>query len=371
MRDENLGLKLLASPFVHQRDLVFAAFAGLEAPLEHSPSAGHGGEFHPLDSPRRSPDARDDVSFFNGESARIKNRRHEKNGVAIRGFLRAERQANALAFGKMPLVRHPARHLAPESVVILILNSPPPAPCAIRAHKKDFTAAAGPGNENRHTSRFTAQGRVNREHLRAWTASLYGGRPVESRQIFPDRGICGRIRREHCQQMPRARGSESEVRLKGTSVAMRLRLIKLYRQKIANRASGESQLATANAREEHHAAALLLHYPFHENQILFFKFTLAQTDIAQEDDVEPGHLLPGRGKCRNIVASAAGLHSGVEKKALHLHSGIAGERVPKVAVFPARERIHHQDLQRLRRARKYGMSARCYPQELRPVRPAA
>ncbi len=65
----------------------------------------------------------------------------------------------------MPLVRHPAHHLAPEAVVIDILYTATPAPGAIGTHEEHLSIATIGGNKKRETPVLIPGRRMHRQHL--------------------------------------------------------------------------------------------------------------------------------------------------------------------------------------------------------------
>ena len=58
-------------------------------------------------------------------------------------------QPHRLALGHVALVGHPAHHLAPEPIVILVLDPLAPPPGAVGAHEEDLAGPEGPRDQQR------------------------------------------------------------------------------------------------------------------------------------------------------------------------------------------------------------------------------
>ena len=130
---------------------------------------------------------------IHGHGALLERRAVRVEGVGVEGDGRAglgplgvEEEADALAGGHVPLIGHPAGDLAPEAVVIEILDAAPPAPGGVDAHEEDLAAAGGLGDEQRDGAVFPAAVAVDGEDFRAALGLDDGGVPVEAGEASPD-----------------------------------------------------------------------------------------------------------------------------------------------------------------------------------------
>ena len=117
------------------------------------------------------------------EAGGIEDGGEERDGVAGARGLRGETEADALALGEVALMGHPADDLAPEAVMIFVLDALAPAPCAVGAHEEHLAVAERAGDEQRDAAVVVAQVRVDGEHFRAGARVADGGAPVEAGEI--------------------------------------------------------------------------------------------------------------------------------------------------------------------------------------------
>ena len=162
---------------------------GVYSPLKTPQPPGTGVEVQAFRGAGWRCNARGDVAFRNRETGLVKHGGQERDGVAdARGFGR-ETEADALALGEVALVGHPADDLAPEAIMVFVLDAEAPAPGAIGAHEEDFAVAEWAGNEQRDSAFLVAQIRVDGQDLGARAGIAHGGAPVEAGEIFPDVGV--------------------------------------------------------------------------------------------------------------------------------------------------------------------------------------
>ncbi len=138
----------------------------LEAPAEGTPGGGVFLEFDALGASVGRGQIDGDGAFFEWRAVGIEGIGIEGDGGAGFRAFRGEEQAHALAGGHVPLIGHPAGDLAPEPIVIEILDAAAPAPGGIDAHEEHLAAARGFGDEQRDRAEFAAAVAVDGEHFR-------------------------------------------------------------------------------------------------------------------------------------------------------------------------------------------------------------
>ena len=98
----------------------------------------------------------------------------------------------------------------------------------------------------------------------------------------------------------------------------------------------------ALSRDKDQPAGLLLDQAPDHGGVGVRQLILADADVAQKDHVVRGQRFLGGGEGGDVIGAVARPDVGMVKEALHVHAGIAGQGVAQVAIFPARERIHHE-----------------------------
>ena len=245
----------------------------------------------------------------------------------------------------MALVGHPADDLPPEAVMKFVLHAPPPAPGAVGAEKEHLARAGGTGHEQGHAAKVVAQGGMDGEDFRAGPAFFDGGGPEEAGQLFPKFVIAIFVGIEAGEPMAFAGAGQDHLRLVLQSDALRFGGIQHDGIQIGQRAVEESRFAAARPGHKDQPAALLLDQALDHGGVGFCQLILADADVAEENHVVRGQRFLGGGEGRDVVGAVARPDFGMEQEAVHVHAGIAGQGVAQVAVFPARERIHHQHLE--------------------------
>lgn len=114
---QNFRVEPASALLSRDAQLVFAALARGEAAFVNSPPARDRRKFEAFGLPGRGDDFRRDRLALR-RAVQVEQGRLKKNALADARVFRAEGQADALALGHVPLVRHPAHHLAPETVVV-------------------------------------------------------------------------------------------------------------------------------------------------------------------------------------------------------------------------------------------------------------
>jgi len=121
--DVEVGLELLAAGIVFDDDVEAAAEAGGVIGLEDAPAAGDGSEVEALAGGRRGDDAGGrNIAGGDGEAGVIEDRGDEETVSPARGVSGEKARRMPLALGEMALVSLQRMNLAPEAVVVFILQ---------------------------------------------------------------------------------------------------------------------------------------------------------------------------------------------------------------------------------------------------------
>ena len=186
------------------------------------------------------------------------------------------------------------------------------------------------------------------EHFAAGPALLHGGAPVKAGQVFPDVVVAVFVAVEAREQVAFADRRQQQRHFVLQRDAVGTLVVELHRHEVGERAVEEGHLPTAPARQEDKATALLLDEAANQRHVRLLQLAFAHTHVAEENHVVALELLLRAGKGGEIIAPAARPERGMEQHAMRLDARVAFEGVAEVAVFPARQRVHHEHLERLR-----------------------
>ena len=105
------------------------------------------------------------------------------------GLIRHVIQPHRLALGHVSLIGHPAHHLAPEAIVVLVFHALAPAPGPVCAHEKHLARAERAGDQKRKPAELVADILVNAQNVGAGLGAKHRRVPLEARKSLPHLGI--------------------------------------------------------------------------------------------------------------------------------------------------------------------------------------
>ena len=153
-----------------------------------------------------------DGPFLEGGAVGIEDVGGEGDFVAGFGTLGGEVEADALVGGDVALVGHPARHLAPEAIVIKVFHPATPTPGGVVAEEEDLAASDPVSDEKGNAAVFVAAVGVDGENVGAGLGADDGGVPEEAGKGGPDGGVLVFAVGEHGEEGGAAFGCEFQGR---------------------------------------------------------------------------------------------------------------------------------------------------------------
>ena len=123
------------------------------------------------------------LHVLTGGIAHVRIERHPLPHLRLLG---REEQTHPLSLGHGASVGHPANDLPPEAVVVFVLDTLPPPPCAIGGHEEHLAGAERPRDEQRDPAVVVGHVVVHGEHLAARLRAEHRTIPLKARQRFPD-----------------------------------------------------------------------------------------------------------------------------------------------------------------------------------------
>ena len=253
-------------------------------------------------------------------------------------------------------MRHPPHDLTPEPVMIRVFDAFAPAPRRVGAHVEHLATASAARREERDAARRVARRLVHREDFRAGLCLHDRRVPEKSRQPAPHRLVRARIRREHREPVVASAESQLKLRLaccresaacREVHHARALFVIRLHRHEIPERRIFQRPLPAERAGQKDEAARLLFDQSAQHRCLLGRDHAFRHADIAEEDHIVALQIFALCRERREIPRALAHADLRMEEHRVHLHAGVAHERIPQVAEFPPRLRIHDEHLQRL------------------------
>ncbi len=241
--------------------------------------------------------------------------------------------------------------------MVLVLHSPPPAPCGIGAHVEDLAGSEGAGHDQGDASEAVGLGGVHREDFAARLGAQPRGIPLEPGQHRPDPGAGLLAVFQLGEQAPGARLGKRELPDGGRAPSAGLALVPDHREQLRQRGPRQGAGVPAQSRQKDEPGGLVPHHLHDGGALPGAQLPVGDPDVPQQDHVVGCEGIVG-GEGGEVIAAGPGLPEvRMEKEGGDLHAGIALQGIAQIAVFPARETLDHQYPQGLAPDFKLGFPA--------------
>ena len=300
--DEEARLERLGSLFAQEGDFVSSRFGGLVATFEGSPAFGTTAcEFDRLRFARWGFDAGSDVSLGQGFAAGLHDVGSQGQCLSDARSVGRKIEPHRFAFGHVALVSHPADDLAPEPIVVLVLDPFSPSPNAVGAHEEDFACPEGFGCQKSHASLFSRRRFVDGQDFDSRLGSRDGRVPLKARQVHPDIDVVfGRIGEFGQETFATGFGQLHAHGVSGSD-SVGIRRIEDHRHERFEGCFNQAVLAALGAGHEDQTAGLKLDEAADHLALLLGQLPFVDSDIAEEDDVVFGKLFESRWEFFDVV----------------------------------------------------------------------
>jgi hypothetical protein len=241
-------------------------------------------------------------------------------------------------------VSHPANDLAPEPVVVFVLDPSSPAPCRITSKVERFSRSRIANGQGGHSSPIVSEIGMNGQYFRSGPALLDDGGPVKAGKSFPKLPIRFPCASQVSEPMFLSAGRQLQIGwIRRAQTGGFFRIVDNGEQFRDGRVA-ESQLPASPAGEEYKAGSLQANEFGKVLTLLFIQFVFSQPDVPEEDDVKGGEFILGLREPGQVSLSFAGRKARVKKNAFHINSGIPIQGIPQETVFPTGEGVDDKGL---------------------------